>query len=36
MSMLDFYVNRTGDKLAPEQRAKLDQTKIALRQVFGR
>ena len=36
MSMLDFYVNRAGDKLTPEQRAKLDQTKMALRQAFGR
>ena len=36
MSMLDFYVNRAGDKLSVEQRAKLDQAKIALRQSFGR
>ena len=36
MSMLDFYVNRAGDKLSVEQRAKLDQTKMALRQAFGR
>lgn len=36
MSMLDFYVNRAGDKLTPEQRVKLDQAKMALRQAFGR
>jgi hypothetical protein len=36
MSMLDFYVNRAGDKLSIEQRAKLDQAKMALRQSFGR
>jgi hypothetical protein len=36
MSMLDFYINRAGDKLSVEQRAKLDQTKMALRQAFGR
>ena len=36
MSMLDFYVNRAGDKLSVEQRAKLDQTKMALRQAFAR
>lgn len=36
MSMLDFYVNRAGTKLSTEQRAKLDQTKAALRQSFGR
>lgn len=36
MSMLDFYVNRAGDKLSPAERAKLDQAKMALRQSFGR
>ncbi|MGH9806425.1 MAG: DUF3175 domain-containing protein, partial [Terriglobia bacterium] len=36
MSMLDFYVNRAGDKLSVEQRAKLNQAKTALRQSFGR
>ena len=35
MSMLDFYVNRAGDKLSAEQRAKLGQAKMALRQAFG-
>jgi hypothetical protein len=36
MPMLDFCVNRAGDKLSVEQRAKLDQAKTALRQSFGR
>ncbi|HEX2449409.1 MAG TPA: DUF3175 domain-containing protein [Methyloceanibacter sp.] len=36
MSMLDFYMNRAGDKLSMEQRAKLDQAKMSLRQSFGR
>ena len=36
MSMLDFYVNRAGDKLSVDQRAKLYQAKTALRQSFGR
>ena len=36
ISMLDFYVNRAGDKLSVEQRAKLDQAKMGLRQSFGR
>jgi uncharacterized protein DUF3175 len=36
MSMLDFYVNRAGDKLSPEQRTKFDQVKSALKQSFGR
>ena len=36
MSILDFYVNRAGDKLSLEQRAKLEQAEMALRQSFGR
>jgi hypothetical protein len=36
MSMLDFYINRAGDKLSMEQNAKLDQAKMSLRQSFGR
>jgi hypothetical protein len=36
MSMLDFYINRAGAKLSPTELAKLDQTKAALRQSFGR
>jgi len=36
MSMLDFYINRAGAKLSPAELSKLDQTKAALRQSFGR
>ncbi len=36
MSMLDFYVNRSGANLSAEERAKLDEAKSALRQAFGR
>ncbi len=36
MSMLDFYINRAGVKLSPAELSKLDQTKAALRQSFGR
>jgi len=36
MSMLDFYINRAGAKLSPAEFSKLDQTKAALRQTFGR
>jgi hypothetical protein len=36
MSMLDFYINRAGAKLSTEERSKLDQAKVALRQAFGR
>ncbi len=36
MSMLDFYINRAGAKLSPAELAKLDQTKMALRQSFAR
>ncbi|HLO23714.1 MAG TPA: DUF3175 domain-containing protein [Methyloceanibacter sp.] len=36
MSMLDFYINRAGAKLSPAEFSKLDQTKAALRQSFGR
>ena len=36
MSMLDFYINRAGSKLSAGQRQALDQTKVELRQSFGR
>jgi hypothetical protein len=36
MSMLDFYINRAGANLTPGQRQALDQTKVELRQSFGR
>ena len=34
--MLDFYINRAGASLSTEERSKLDQAKVALRQAFGR
>lgn len=36
MSMLTFYMNRAGKRLAPERRRVLDQAKDELRRVFGR
>lgn len=36
MSMLNFYINRAGRKLAPEQRARLEAAKDELRVLFGR
>jgi hypothetical protein len=36
MSMLNFYINRAGDNLAPEQRRVLEKSKDELRKVFGR
>jgi hypothetical protein len=36
MSMLDFYINRAGAKLSDQQRTKLDETKSAVKQAFGR
>ena len=36
MSMLNFYINRAGQKLDPEQRARLDAAKDELRVLFGR
>lgn len=36
MSMLTFYVNRAGRRLAPERRRVLEQAKEELRRVFGR
>jgi len=34
MSMLNFYINRTGRKMDPEQRAVLEQAKVELRTLF--
>lgn len=34
MSMLNFYINRTGKNLKPERRKILEQAKIELRKVF--
>lgn len=36
MSMLNFYINRAGKKLSPENRARLEKAKIELRKVFGK
>ena len=36
MSMLTFYVNRAGKKLAPSRRRTLEQAKDELRRLFGR
>lgn len=36
MSMLNFYVNRAGNKLSAEQRAILEQAKEELRSLYGK
>jgi hypothetical protein len=36
MSMLVFYINRAGTKLAPEQKAILEQAKDELRKLFNK
>ena len=36
MSMLNFYINRTGTNLPTEQRLILEQAKVELRRLFGR
>jgi hypothetical protein len=36
MSMLNFFINRAGRKLAPEQRLRLEAAKDELRELFGR
>lgn len=36
MSMLNFYINRAGRQLAPEQRVRLEAAKDELRELFGR
>jgi hypothetical protein len=36
MSMLSFYINRSGTKLDPEQRERLQQAKDELRAIYGR
>jgi uncharacterized protein DUF3175 len=36
MSMLNFYINRMGRKLAPGRRRVLERAKGALRDLFGR
>lgn len=34
MSMLNYYINRAGKNLKPEDRARLEQAKIELRKLF--
>lgn len=36
MSMLDYYINRAGKNLKPEDKARLEQAKVELRKVFGK
>jgi len=36
MSMLDFYINRAGKNLTPEDHTRLEEAKTKLRDLFGR
>lgn len=36
MSMLNYYINRAGKNLTPEDKQRLEQAKIALRKIFGK
>ena len=36
MSMLNFYINRTGKKLPVADKKRLEQAKIELRKIFGK
>lgn len=36
MSMLNFYINRAGKKLAPEQKIILEQAKMELRKLYNK
>ena len=36
MSMLTFYINRTGSQLDPVQRKRLEQAKDELRTLYGK
>jgi len=36
MSMLNFYINRAGKNLDPEQKKILEQAKVELRKVFNK
>jgi hypothetical protein len=36
MSMLNFYINRAGRRLAPDRRARLERAKDELRTLYGR
>ncbi|HVW99821.1 MAG TPA: DUF3175 domain-containing protein [Candidatus Babeliaceae bacterium] len=36
MSMLNFYINRAGKKLKPDDKERLNQAKIELRKLFNK
>lgn len=36
MSMLNYYINRAGKNLKPQDRARLEQAKVELRKLFGK
>ena len=36
MSMLDFYINRAGKNLSPEDRERLENAKSQLQQLYGK
>ena len=36
MSMLNYYINRAGKKLNPEDKMRLEQAKVELRKLFGK
>ncbi len=36
MSMLNFFINRSGKNLKPEDRARLEQAKVELRKIFNK
>jgi Protein of unknown function (DUF3175) len=36
MSMLNFYINRTGKKLSPQDLKRLEKAKNELRKIFGK
>ncbi|HEV2916659.1 MAG TPA: DUF3175 domain-containing protein [Candidatus Babeliales bacterium] len=36
MSMLNFYINRAGKELNPQDKKRLEQAKVELRKLFGK
>lgn len=36
MSMLNFYINRAGKKLKPQDRKRLEKAKVELKKIFGK
>jgi len=36
MSMLNYYINRAGKNLKPQDKSRLEQAKIELRKLFGK